>query len=366
MARPPRNILLVCTRHSGDVLLATPLARSLRRAWPEAELHLLVHEGTETVLEANPDISRVITVRQGAANLGKLWRLWRHYDLAVTPLHTRQALLYCWVAGRWRAGLLQGRSKTRLLNQWALIENPDMHAVAMGLRVAEILGISPCFEVVPPSVAPSQRQALLARLGKLTAAPYCVFHAYSQHSYRMWARASVLEFARWALARGMQVVFTGGPDPEETDYVAGIVSELPAGAVNLAGALSFGETAELIRLAQLYVGPDAVVTHIAAATGTPSIALFGPSNPVNRAPWPRGWESFTPAWTVRGSLRRNNVNLVQGFFVCVPCKQEGCHLHLHSISNCLQQLAVARVIQAAETMLSNADDRKSIEPDPVQ
>lgn len=356
MTRQPRNILLVCTRCTGDVLLATPLARSLKRAWPEVELDMLVYAGTEGVLEANPDISQVITVRQEgdfAANLGKLWRMWRRYDLALTPLRSRSAQMYCWAAGRWRAGLLQDRSTKLLLNQWACIEHIDTHAVSLGLRLAEMLGIPPCFDVVPPGLAPQQREALPARLATLTAAPYCVLNPYAEFSYRMWARASWIEFACWAQSQGMQVVFTGSADPDETAYVSGIAGELPAGAVNLAGALSLGETAELIRRAQLYVGPDTVTTHIAAATGTPSIALFGPSNPIDRAPWPKGWESFIPPWTQRGSIKRRNVHLVQGFFVCVPCKLQGCDRHRHSISNCLQQLTVERVIQAAGVMLSN-------------
>ena len=59
--KAPRRILVVVTRRIGDVLLATPVIRSLRRHWPEAAIDMLVFRGTEGVLAGNPDIRRVLT-----------------------------------------------------------------------------------------------------------------------------------------------------------------------------------------------------------------------------------------------------------------------------------------------------------------
>ncbi|MGZ8331353.1 MAG: glycosyltransferase family 9 protein, partial [Rhodoplanes sp.] len=54
---PPRpRILVVVLRRLGDVLLATPLMRSLRRAWPDARIEALVFAGTEGILAGNPDL----------------------------------------------------------------------------------------------------------------------------------------------------------------------------------------------------------------------------------------------------------------------------------------------------------------------
>ena len=62
----PRRILLTCTQRIGDVLLVTPLVRSLKRAWPAAAVDMLVFQGTEGVLEGNADLAQVITVPQRA------------------------------------------------------------------------------------------------------------------------------------------------------------------------------------------------------------------------------------------------------------------------------------------------------------
>ena len=112
------------------------------------------------------------------------------------------------------------------------------------------------------------------------------------------------------------------------------------------GKLSLAESAFLISRAKYYVGPDTALTHMAAALGTPTVALFGPSNPVKWGPWPKGYEEYRNPYTMKGTQRVNNVVLVQGEGNCVPCMEEGCDRHNASLSDCLQNLPAARVITA--------------------
>ena len=85
---PPRpRILVVSLRRIGDVLLTTPLIRSLRRAWPQASIDVLVFDGCTGILVGNPDIDRVISMPQrpgSVATIRLLARLWKRYDLAVS------------------------------------------------------------------------------------------------------------------------------------------------------------------------------------------------------------------------------------------------------------------------------------------
>lgn len=358
-------MLLVCPQRIGDVLLATPLARSLKRAWPEAALDMLVLQGTAGALEGNPDIAAVIEVSRGgslAEQFAQMRRLWRRYDLAVSPLPTDRARLACWIAGRRTVGFIERRSKDRfkrlLLDRWDYFDDLDTHTVSMGLRIAGLLGIAPNFAVVPPRAAPAQQQALVARFAPLDGKPFAVLHPFPKFRYKMWQDAGWIALARWLNERGLGVVLSGGPDAAEREYAENIFRAVSGstsgGALNLAGSLSLGETAEVIRRAQLFVGPDTVATHIAAATGTPTLALFGPSNPVKWGPWPSDWASSASPWPRRGSGRQGNVYLLQGEDErdCVPCMQEGCERNIASSSQCLQNMSVPTVIAAAGKLLA--------------
>ena len=353
----PRRVLLVCPQRIGDVLLATPLARSIKQAWPDAQLDMLVFAGTEGVLEGNGDIAEVIVVSRHAGaieRLRQLKRLWRRYDVAVSPLPTDRARIYCWAAGKKRFGVVQPLAKDRakkwLLHQTLNFDDLDTHTVSMGLRLTKLLKVAPCFEVVPPRVLPEKLMPLLARLGALGDSAFAVLHVYPKFRYKMWTNAGWIALVQALHARGLGVVLTGSADLDEMNYVVEIARASQAGTLNLAGTLSLAETAELIRRADLYIGPDTAVTHIAAATGTPTVALFGPSNPVKWGPWPSTWSGDTSPWSRVGSGRQGNVTLLQGVASCVPCMLEGCERHINSRSDCLDSLAVGSVLMAIDSL----------------
>ncbi|MBO0752131.1 MAG: glycosyltransferase family 9 protein, partial [Bradyrhizobiaceae bacterium] len=95
------------------------------------------------------------------------------------------------------------------------------------------------------------------------------------------------------------------------------------------------------------------VTHLAAATGCPTVALFGPTDPRQWGPVPAG--GLDPVWEAAGTIqRRNNVWLVQQPLPCLPCSKEGCEHHVASFSRCLDDLTPARVLEAAEAALESS------------
>lgn len=81
------RILVITLRRLGDVLLTTPLIRTIRRRLPHATVHALVFRGSQGILAGNPDIDDVLTMAERptmAETLSLIGRLWRRYDLVVS------------------------------------------------------------------------------------------------------------------------------------------------------------------------------------------------------------------------------------------------------------------------------------------
>src|SRR5262245_66392624 len=107
MATPSR-ILIISLRRIGDLLLTTPVIRSVRRAWPEARIDVLVFDGTAGIVAGNPDVDRILTLpprSTAAESLRLIRRLWRSYDIAVSTQRGHCPTAFAFVAGRWRVAV---------------------------------------------------------------------------------------------------------------------------------------------------------------------------------------------------------------------------------------------------------------------
>ncbi|HSQ05512.1 MAG TPA: glycosyltransferase family 9 protein [Burkholderiales bacterium] len=357
LSAPPREVLIVVTRRIGDVLLALPLVESLHAAWPETAFDALVFQGTEGVMTAHPAIRRVLTIAERprlTIHLALALRVLRRYDLALSLIPGDRPTFYAFLAGRQGAGLLVDRKKEhwkrRLLHRWVPFDNLNTHTLRMHLALADLLGV-PRVSSFKPGWSTQDEREVHALLGESATAPLAVLHPYPKYRYKMWPREGWIALGRWLAQQGYRVVLTGSRDPAEMEYVTSLRRELPADTLCAAGRLSIGGSGCLVSGARLYVGPDTAMTHIAAALGVPTVALFGPSNPVKWGPWPRDHPCDTNPWRRCGSQRVGNVILLQGSEACVPCLLEGCDRHVESVSDCLAGLPVAKVQRAIEALL---------------
>lgn len=352
------SALIVCTRRIGDVLLSTPVVRSLKAALPDLMIDMLVFEGTQDIVSANHDIRRIWTIAERppiATHLKLLRSMWRRYDLALSVLAGDRPTFHAWVAGRYRVGTLlaDGKSwwKRRLLHEWVPFDNLHTHTVVMNLRLLAPLGIKPLGTPVVNWTSDDEESVCRLFPQMRDPRPYAVLHVSPKFVYKTWTVAGWIALGHWLIDRGVKVVVTGMGLAEQA-YCEQVLHGLP-GAINLVSKITLPALGCLLSHAALYVGTDTAVSHMAAALGVPSVVLFGPSNPVKWGPWPKDFRSTTDSpWRKQGSQRQGNVFLLQGEGDCVPCLAEGCDRHINSLSDCLQDLAVNRVIAAAESMLT--------------
>ena len=97
------RVLVVTLRRLGDVLLTTPLIRSIKRAFPAATIDALVFAGTEGILSGNPDLAGVIAIPQRprpGESVALIQGLLRRYDLALSTQTGDRPTAWAWIAFR--------------------------------------------------------------------------------------------------------------------------------------------------------------------------------------------------------------------------------------------------------------------------
>ncbi len=350
---------MIAMRYLGDVLLTTPLIHSLREAYPHARLDVLVYRNTAAMLEGNADIDHIITT-PNRPKLADYWcllrQLFRCYDLALAIQTGDRPFLYTLLAAPFRVAVVPRKNctgwwKRFFLQRWTEFDDDNTHTVLQNLKLLDLLDIPSLCSLIPPQSCDAEQ--LAGRFSFLSEdSPYVVLHTHPQWTYKRWTEQGWIEIGRFLQGLGIKVVLSGGPEQEERDYIAAIAAKLPEDTINLAGQVSIAELAQIIAKAKLFVGPDTGITHLAAATGIPVIALYGPTNPVKWAPWPSAYRQKKNPFEKTGSQRVNNVFLVQGQGECVPCHQEGCDRYRGSHSLCLDNLPAELIRQSISQILS--------------
>jgi heptosyltransferase-3 len=346
IALPERaRILVIALRRLGDVLLTTPLIRSLRQAWPQATIDALVFADTAGIIADNPDLNGVVampprpTLAQGLALAA---RLWRRYDLAISTQCGDRPIFFAIVAGRQSLAPVEPTFNGRFKRAWLGRSIPyaaGVHRVEEMLRLADALGVARA----PALVCPRPRDI------DGVAGDYAVIHAAPMFRYKQWTAEGWRALAAWLRGRGLAVIATGGPSEVERRYLDEVWNGASA-VRRLDGQLDWPQLAGLLAKARVYVGPDTSVTHLAAATGRPTVALYGPTDPRLWGPWPAG--GLDKMWDAAGTVqRRGNIWLVQNPLPCLPCQLEGCERRLESYSACLDELSPRQVIAAVEQAL---------------
>jgi lipopolysaccharide heptosyltransferase III len=348
--------LVIMLRHHGDVLLASPVLGALKAQVPGMEIDALVYDDTAPMLEGHPALGRLHAVGRNWKNAGALARLSsemqlhgalraRSYDLLI---HLTEQPRGAWLARTLGArysvapvvpdrGGFWADSFTHL---YPLARNGRRHKVEANLDALRRIGLQPGMEerrmqFVPGDAAQARVAALLAAEG-LAERSYIHVHPASRWSFKCWPAERNAELMD-RLAATHRVVITAAPEAAEMSLIEKIISKTKSKPVNLAGKLSIKELGALTAGARLFIGVDSMPMHLAAAVGTPAVALFGPS----------GEEEWRP-WRVKHRV-------VTSGHPCRPCGNDGCGGS--KVSECLTTLGVDQVQAAAEELLAARQQR---------
>ena len=339
------SFLIIALRRIGDVLLNTPLIHSLRQAHPTARIDALVFQGTGGILQGNPDLNNVYEIphKLRFAEYRAFWQTHgRRYDWSIATQSGDRPTLLALLAGRQTLVPFTGESGKDVWRKWLLNRtlpiNPNQqHVVQRYLDLALVLTIPPVPLVIPPQ-APQTNVAQWLSFNPAQQ-PFVVCHPMPMFRYKQWEDAQWRILIQACLTRGYRVVISCCVCTAELAAIQTLLGDLSAQVTNLAGKLRFAELAEVLRKASHYYGTDTSVTHLAAATGIPVTAIFGPTDPSIWGPLPNVYAGNDSPWQACAvSATRRNVTIVQDTLACVPCQAEGCERHIHSHSQCLQNI----------------------------
>jgi heptosyltransferase-3 len=220
------------------------------------------------------------------------------------------------------------------------------HTVEANLDALRRIGIYPDesdkqLVLVPGAKATSRAAELLAGHGLSTGA-FVQVHAGSRWFFKCWPADRTAQLIDRIVADGLGVVITGGPDERELRLVATILNAIKPVTrdriVDLSAQLTLPELAALTKNARAFVGVDSAPMHIAAAMGTPTVALFGPSSTVNWAPW------RVAARVITSSTHP-----------CGPCDRDGCGGG--KVPECLITIPAERVFAELRSLLAETESR---------
>jgi ADP-heptose:LPS heptosyltransferase len=339
-------------------MFTTPLLGALRRAYPGAWVSYLVEADAAPVVRHNPHLDEVIVaprtrgLRRIADDVALARRLRRaRFDIAIDLHGGPRAAWLAWASGaperigydipgrRWMYTRMAARApelrpRHSVANQWDLLEaipgwpggapDPERDSTEMPLE--------PC--------ADARMAARLTAAGVGEGDELIVMHVSAGNLFRRWPEAFFAQTAA-ALASGprRRVVLSSGPSDRAA--TVRIVAAARQGLKNAGrrildlGEFDLQELRALIGRSRLFVGGDTGPLHMAAATRTPIVGIYGPTLSAQSAPWrPRGIPTFS-------------IELTD--LPCRPCDQRVC---APGDFRCLTTLEPVAVIEAAERALA--------------
>lgn len=291
----PRSILIIKPCCLGDVLLTTPLVAALREAWPAARIAYATGAWSLPMIATSEHIDTTM-VMPDRWTLGALLATSRElrqqrFEIVFVPDRSPMLALLTWLAGiPVRVGLDSAGRGFAYTHRVPLPPGVTHEADLYG-RLATHIGFTPPRRLFffPGE---SAREAAAARLSQYRTddRPLIALHPGGGQNPGMTLPRKRWLPERWALVAdalsrryGAQVIILGGPGDE--DVAAAVANAMRESSATLVRRWNWEELGAVIERCALFLGHDTGMMHLAVAVGTPTVAVFGPSDPQMYGPY---------------------------------------------------------------------------------
>lgn len=397
------KIFVIKLRHIGDVLLTVPVFRALRETFPGAHITALVNSGTEEVLRGNPLIDEIILMDRSIKKLPKIkhylkeFAFWKNikgksFDMAVDLTGGDRAAILSFVSGaKYRLGPKSSEGFIGKNRLYTHLSEPDgkRHTVLQNLDIVSQFGISPSNLLIDLHITGADRtyaRKILEENNIEKADVIVHIHPTSRWLFKCWKDEYMAEIINWLLGMGIKVIVTSSPEEKEmakAKRILSLVGDCPRFTgeavesglspqlIDLCGKTTIKQLAAISEASDLFFGVDSAPMHIAAAIGTPVVALFGPSGAFHWGPWdnsrdcprftdeakrsrrigtvPMQWQRKTPYSKQNGIQTFGRHTVIQMDWECIPCGKDGCDGS--KISKCLEDMEIKDVKKILEEKL---------------
>lgn len=342
------RILMVRLSAIGDVLMTTPVPQALKEAFPRAHITWVVEPLSAPLVQINPYVDEVIqldklgrwekllrdgkvlTVVREVCAFGRMLRD-RHFDLAIDCQGLFKSALLTWMSrAPRRIGYYPPRECNHLFITDRVLRLPHPTRITQPyLSLLEPLGIpmTPRRPVLPaPAEERAAAQAFLTTHG-LVGQPYAACCISTSRPQKDWVWSRWRELAEGLYEReGLRTVFIGGPE-RRVDALR-LVEGCPAQPVSGVGTLSLLQSLAVVQDAAVVIGGDTGLTYAGLATDTPTVALYG---------------STDPTWLTEEAF----ATVCFHPYPCSPCHRRPTCQHF----DCMQDISVGEVLDAVTMML---------------
>jgi lipopolysaccharide heptosyltransferase II len=289
-----KNILVLKISSLGDIILSVPSLRAIRKRFQNASIKVLVDVRFRDVLDGCPYIDEIITCDlNGRDKGGEFWRFARKlraegFDISIDLQNNRKSHLVSFLAAiPERYGYNNGKWSFLINRKTGLPGKPvpPVEHQACVLALAGITRVDPYLELwaKPESVEWAEnflRDSWLKKDQKLVAVSLSASKRWRTKNWGVSQMAELTDML--AKEKGIRVVALGVEDDssEGEDFF----KKTSAKPINAIGKTDTSRLISLIKRCDALVTGDSAPMHIASATGTPFVAMFGPTDPERHAP----------------------------------------------------------------------------------
>ncbi len=288
------KILMIRLRYIGDVLLTVPAIRAVKERFPESKITYLANPGTETVLEENPLVDEIITYdyKHKISFLMQLRK--QRFDLVVDMAGYDRSAIACFITGaRYRiAPELQGEGffgKKYCYTHLAKPPDSMRHKAEQYLSVVQEFGMTTKDLSIPIFLRAEEKDFVdrlfqQENINSQNIVVHC--HPVARYTEKLWGFGKMAQTIDYLQEKaGCRVIVTCSSAEEDIRQINQIRKDIKTQPIFLIGKTTVRQAAAISGRLNLFFGLDSGIMHIAAAMGTPVVALFGSSSVIHWRPW---------------------------------------------------------------------------------